>query len=87
MAKQTFACLSELLRWFDPYLLADLVNTHLGCNPTLMTFACLALVKDSLRHTARLQSLVRNPPPSWQVRLGAARRPGRESWRNPKEFF
>lgn len=67
MAKQALPPLGEVLRWFDPELLVNIINTHLKFEPTLMTSICLQLLLDSLLHTSRLKLLITNPPSSWQV--------------------
>lgn len=71
MAKQALPPLGEVLRWFDPELLVNIINTHLKFEPTLMTSVCLQLLHDSLLHTSRLKLLTTNPPSSWQPNIAS----------------
>ncbi|XP_055997933.1 uncharacterized protein LOC125653195 isoform X2 [Ostrea edulis] len=66
ITKQVLPCLAEVIRWYDINILEEIWQTHLSPRPSLLTYAAVMLLQESILHCTRLNPLIQRPPATWQ---------------------
>ncbi|XP_062613685.1 uncharacterized protein LOC134275417 [Saccostrea cucullata] len=66
ITKQVLPCLAEVIRWCDISILEEIWQTHLSSTPSLLTYAAVMLLQESILHCIRLTPLLQRPPSTWQ---------------------
>nr|XP_022344408.1 uncharacterized protein LOC111137294 isoform X2 [Crassostrea virginica] len=66
ITKQVLPCLAEVIRWYNIDILEDIWHTHLSTRPSLLTYAAVMLLQESMLHCIHLTPVLQRPPSTWQ---------------------
>lgn len=66
ITKQVLPCLAEVIRWYDIGTLEEIWQAHLSTRPSLLTYAAVMLLQESMLHCIHLTPLLQRPPSTWQ---------------------